>query len=94
MSITCFAKYNYDPITELRRQTNTEERDIEYIMRDCKHKIWYFLKISFEDDTWWHSEMQLLPFLKIVNGLFSASSASGRNENYKLFCSHYFRIVK
>lgn len=29
MNITCFAKYNYDPITELRRQTNTEERNIE-----------------------------------------------------------------
>lgn len=34
MSITCFAKYNYDPITELRRQTNTEERDIECIIRE------------------------------------------------------------
>lgn len=38
MNVTCFAKYNYDPITEFRRQTNTEERDIEYIMRDCNHK--------------------------------------------------------
>lgn len=34
MSITCFATYNYDPITELRRQTNTEERDIECIIRE------------------------------------------------------------
>lgn len=34
MSITCFAKYNYDPITELRRQTHTEERDIECIIRE------------------------------------------------------------
>lgn len=34
MSITCFAKYNYDPITELRRQTNREERNIECIIRE------------------------------------------------------------
>lgn len=34
MKITCFAKYNYDPIPELRRQTKAEERDLEYIIRE------------------------------------------------------------
>lgn len=51
MKITCFAKYNYKPISELRRQTNIEERNSECIIRDFKHKTWFCLSISFEDDT-------------------------------------------
>lgn len=46
MSITCFAKYNYDPITELRRQTNTEERDIECIIREIVYTKYYTFKKS------------------------------------------------
>jgi len=33
MKINFFAKCNYDPIAELIRQTNTEERDLECIIR-------------------------------------------------------------
>lgn len=35
MKITCVAKCNYDPISELIRQTNIEERDLVFVRREA-----------------------------------------------------------